>query len=240
MQFYANTGFLFPALPFPDRLMAAAAAGFDGVECHDEIQRHDAGQVADMLAQTGLAVGSINIRMGDTAGCAALGGHQPQFALDMRAAALTAQAVGARAIHVLAGRGAMDRAVFADNLKRALDLTDRMILIEPISPVAMPGYALNNLPEALALCDQVSNPRLRVMFDWFHMTATLGADAARALQDHRDMIGHVQLASYPDRTEPDAAIVALVQQAGYTRIGLEYRPTRPEAQTLSALRAALA
>lgn len=241
MQFFANTGFLFPALPFADRLRAAALAGFDGVECHDEIQRHNASEIADILVQTGLDTGALNTRMGVTKGCAALRDQQTQFVQDIRAAATSAQAVGARAIHVLAGVGALDRAIFADNLRRALDLTDRMILIEPISPRAIPGYALNSLAEALEICAQVGDPRLRVMFDWFHMADTLGAaQAARALTNHCATIGHVQLASHPDRTEPDAALIARVASAGFSCIGLEYHPMQPEGHVLARLRAAYA
>jgi len=240
MQFYANTGFLFRPLSFHDRLQAAAAAGFDGVECHDEIQHHDIGEIADLLAQTGLHMGSLNIRMGETKGCAALSGHQGQFAQDMAQAARVAQRVGAGAIHVLAGVGDLDQRVFVQNLRRALDSADCMILIEPISARAMQGYALNSLTQALEVCARLDDPRLRVMFDWFHMADILGApQAARALSAHRTLIGHVQLASHPDRTEPDAALLELVRDAGFGRVGLEYNPTVTEGTLLAQLRRSL-
>lgn len=37
----ANTGFLFKDRPFIERIAAAAAAGFDAVEFHDEAQREN-------------------------------------------------------------------------------------------------------------------------------------------------------------------------------------------------------
>ena len=237
MKFYANTGFLFPDLPFADRIRAAAAAGFDGVEFHDEVQRHDAPAIADLLAETGLQMGGLNIRMGEHAGCAALAGHEAAFVADMKAAHAAAETVGAPAIHVLAGRGQTDRATYLANLHRALDLTDRMLLIEPISRGAMSDYHLATLSDALVVIGHIASPRIRVMFDWFHIAAAEGQAAAlAALPIHRALVGHVQAASYPARTEPDADIIAATAGAGFSAIGLEYRPTLPEAKALAALK----
>jgi 2-dehydrotetronate isomerase len=237
VKFYANTGFLFPTLPFADRLRAAAASGFDGVECHDEVQRHDAHAIADLLAETGLEMGGLNTRMGTTAGCAALAGQDATFAADMQAAHAAAEIVGARAIHVLAGRGETCRATYLANLRRAQDLTDRLILIEPLCRAAMADYHLSTLSDALAVIDTLGSDRIRVMFDWYHIAATEGAEAARALHTHRAQIGHVQAASYPARAEPDASLIAATAAAGFASVGLEYRPTRPEQDTLATLRA---
>ena len=237
MKFFANTGFLFPRLDFADRIRAAAAAGFDGIEFHDEVQRHDTSAIADLLAQTGLEIGGLNIRMGTTAGCAAIKGAEAEFGADMRAAHLAAQAVGARAIHVLAGRGLTDRPTYLSNLRRALDLTDRMILIEPISRAAIPDYHLATLDEANAVIDSIGSARIRVMFDWYHIMAEMGArNAHKALLAHRAVIGHVQAASFPARAEPDQSLVAATASAGLHAIGLEYRPSMDEAAALARLR----
>lgn len=236
MKLLANTGFLFPALPFPDRLIAAAEAGFDGVEFHDEVQRHDAGAIADLLAQTGLAMGGLNIRMGTTAGCAAIPGAD--FGADMQAAHAAAVAVGAGAIHVLAGRGETDDRTYLHNLRRALDMTDRLILIEPISRAAMPDYHLRTLEQALMVRDTLGSARIKVLFDWFHITAEEGAEAAQTLLTrHHDAIGHVQGASFPQRNEPDTALIHQTAGAGFAVLGLEYRPTQAEGLTLARLRA---
>ena len=60
MRLLANLGFLFPGLPLAARIAAAAAAGFDGVEFHDQVQQDDPPRVADLLAATGLTAGSLN------------------------------------------------------------------------------------------------------------------------------------------------------------------------------------
>ncbi|MEZ5752157.1 MAG: TIM barrel protein [Paracoccaceae bacterium] len=239
MKFLANTGFLFPSLAFSDRIRAAARARFDGVEFHDEVQRHDPGAIADLLAETGLMVGGLNIRMGTTAGCAAIPGSVRDFVSDMRAAHAAAEAVQARAIHVLAGRGITDRAEYRANLRRALDLTDRQILVEPISRAAMPDYHLNRLDEALEVLADLGSSRVAIMFDWYHVIAEDGHEAAiQALDQHRDHIGHVQAASFPDRNEPDLAMAERTRALGFSVLGLEYRPTIDEETALSRLKGA--
>ncbi|MFN7003335.1 MAG: TIM barrel protein [Roseinatronobacter sp.] len=238
MQILANTGFLFPSLTFLARIRAAAAAGFDAVECHDEMQREDPAALADCLAEAGLTVGGLNTRMGARSGCAALPGETQQFLADMRAAEAVAGAVGARAIHVVAGRGETCRKTYIANLRHALDMTDRMVLIEPISRLAMPDYHLQTLEEAVAVLDDIGDPRLSVMFDWFHVCAEAGPDAALdLLLQHRRKIGHVQVASYPARAEPDPAIVRAIGAAGFPTLGFEYRPTLPEHEALARIRA---
>lgn len=241
MRFLANTGFLFPALPFADRLRAAAAAGFDGVECHDEIQQHDPGAIAAILAETGLSVAGLNTRMGATAGCAAVPGAEAAFVADLRAAHAAAVRVGAGAIHVVAGKGETARSVYLANLRRALELTDRRLLIEPICPAAIPGYHLATLDDAVAVQDSIGDPRLGILFDWYHMVATLGVQgAAEALARHRDRIAHVQAAAFPRRDEPGGDLIRATEAQGFGALGLEYRPSLPEAAVLASLRAALA
>jgi len=236
MIFLANTGFLFPALPFPDRLRAAARAGFDGVEFHDEVQRHDAPAIAALLAETGLRMGGLNIRMGPTAGCAARPGGERDFVADMQAAHAAAETVGAGAIHVLAGRGETRHDLYLANLRRALDLTDRDILIEPICRAAMPDYHLSTMAQAIATVEAIASPRLRIMFDWYHVAAEDGAAAPTLLARHRDRIGHVQAAAFPARNEPGAAIIARTARCGFDVIGLEYHPTMPEGAALDLVR----
>lgn len=239
MRFLANTGFLFPRLAFPERIRAAAAAGFDGVEFHDEVQAHDPAAIAALLAETGLGVGGLNLRMGRTLGCAALPGEERQFARDLAEADAAARAVGAGALHVVAGRGEGDRATYLANLRRALDLTGLPLLIEPICRAAVPDYHLHDLDDALEVLDRIGSGRISLMFDWYHAAAMLGpAGAEAALARHRARIGHVQLAAAGDRAEPGPDLCGMAARAGFARVGLEYRPTRPEAALLAALRKA--
>ncbi|NCO86034.1 MAG: TIM barrel protein [Rhodobacterales bacterium] len=242
--FSANLGFLFKTLPLADRVRAAQAAGFDAVEFHDEVQTTDCVALARALEDTGLPVCGLNIRMGETAGCAAIAGAEARFRRDLDAAQRAAATVDAPAIHILAGKtDAPDAAaVYRRNLRHALDATDRVILIEPICRAAMPGYFLHDLDQAQAIVDEIAHPRLRILFDCFHIEMEHGDCLAR-LRRHAGAIGHVQIASLPDRAEPDGGtldlgqVLATLDAQGYGgAIGCEYRPQRADFDWLQRLR----
>ncbi len=62
----ANLGFLWTDRPLSEAILSAANAGFQAVECHWPYD-HDAGQIADILVQTGLPMLGLNTRKGDVA-----------------------------------------------------------------------------------------------------------------------------------------------------------------------------
>lgn len=68
------------------------------------------------------------------------------------------------------------------------------------------------------------------MLDAYH-EAMAGLGPAAAWRDHRDIIGHVQIAGIPDRAEPDltappsVTLIEALDEGGYRGwIGCEYRP----------------
>ena len=232
LAFSANLGFLWPELPFLDRIGAAAAAGFDALEFHDQAQGADPLALSSALAAAGLPVAGLNARMGETAGRAAIPGEEAAFRADLAEAEVAAALCGAGAIHVLAGRteapGA--RETYIANLRHALAATPRTVLIEPICRAAMPGYFLHDLFEALGIVAEVAHPRLKILFDCFHVETEHGDCPARfrAAAPH---VGHVQIAAVPDRGEPDrgapdyAALLPAMRRLGHAGpFGAEYRP----------------
>lgn len=241
-RFSANLGFLWTHLPLPERIRAAASAGFDAVEFHDDAQAADLSQLRDLLQETGLPVCALNVRMGATAGCAALAGYEDQARRDVDAALHIAQRLGAGAVHVLAGRSGRDGCAetYMRVLRHALDAGDRMILIEPICRQAMADYFLSDLTMAADILGQIAHPRLKIMFDVFHigMQDGPGRDMppqqhlAAQFDRHAPQVGHVQLASLPGRNEPGVrdwldpvALTAHIRGAGYAgAFGCEYRP----------------
>jgi len=253
-RFSANTGFLYQQLPFLERIRAAARDGFDAVEFHDEAQECERGALLDALHASGLPVTGLNVRMGPGAGCAAIPGKTSRARSEIDAAVELAEALDAGAIHVLAGKTADSdaRQVFVDNLRYALDATDRTLLLEPLCTAKMPDYWLNSLDVTLDIVRQIDDPRLTVLFDVFHIETEHGDTLARFMQCARH-VGHVQLASVPDRAEPEsgpsargldmATLLPAFRQAGYTgAFGCEYVPTPTLAEPLgwlSTLRGAL-
>jgi hydroxypyruvate isomerase len=239
MPFSANTGFLWPEEPFLGRIRAARAAGFAAVEFHDEAQAADPAALSAALA--GLAVASLNVRMGASAGRAAIPGAEAEARADLAEALAVAERVDAAAIHVLAGRTDAPGAhrTFVAALRHALGQTGRAILIEPICRAAMPGYFLHDLDQARAILAEIDHPRLKLMFDCYHVETAHG----RCLERFRavaPLVGHVQIASVPDRAEPDAGaldyrvLLPALREAGYAgAFGCEYRPRSTTAAGLS-------
>jgi len=237
----ANTGFLWKDRPFLERLHAAAANGFTHVEFHDEAQREDPDALQRALDETGLKVVGLNTRMGDTAGCAAVPDSITQARADIDDAIRVAKLVNAKAIHVVAGKTPVtpeSMQTIADNLAYAIDNTDHILLLEPLCSAKMPGYFVQSLTTALEVIERVGSNQLRVMFDCFHIETEHG-NTQVLFEQHVDKIGHVQIASVPERVEPVAGqidysqLLPAFQAAGYTgAIGCEYTPVADTAAGL--------
>ena len=237
-RFSANTGFLYPGLDFLARIRAAARDGFDALEFHDEGQRVERARLREVLDECGLPVLGLNVAMGPSAGCAAIPGREARARADIDAAIELAEDIDAGAIHVLAGRTEAPEAreTFLGALEHALAATSRTILIEPLCTAKMPDYWLRSLDEAAAIVAELDRPNLRILFDCFHVETEHGDTLAR-LREHVAAVGHVQIASVPERAEPRvgargtgsldyAELLPAFRAAGYAgAFGCEYTPT---------------
>ncbi|SMX51127.1 hydroxypyruvate isomerase family protein [Actibacterium lipolyticum] len=206
MRFSANLGFLWADRPLPDAIRAAKAAGFDAVECHWPYD-FPATDVAAALQQTGLRMLGLNTRRGNPGenGLAAL----PRRGSEARAAVDEALAYAAATqtanIHVMAGfaEGPEAEAAFIETLRYACQrASDRTILIEPLNHYDAPGYFLSTTTQAETIIEKVGAPNLKLMFDCYHVQLMEG-DVTHRLERLLPLIGHVQVASVPDRGTPD-------------------------------------
>lgn len=239
MRFSANLGFLFTDRPLPDAIHAAHAAGFDAVECHFPYDI-DPGAVRAALDATGLPMLALNTWPGERDagefGLAAVPGRERQARSAIAQAVAYAQAIGAGAVHVMAGRtdgGAEAEATFRANLAHACDLAAPhgiTILIEPINRRDVPGYHLSRSAHAAEVIAALDRPNLALMFDCYHLQIMEG-DLARRFEALLPIIGHVQIAGVPERGAPDAGevdlgwLLARMKRLGWTRpVGAEYWP----------------
>lgn len=246
MKFSANLGFLWKDLPLPDAIRAAAAAGFDAVECHWPYDT-PAGQVRAALEETGLPMVSLNTRRGDAGlgefGLSALPGREAEACRAIDEALAYAVATGAGAVHVLAGmaEGPEARAAFLSNLRHAAEAAAPRgvaILIEPLNRYDAPGYFLSATDEAASILDDLGAGNVRLLFDCYHVQIMEG-DITRRLERLLPRIGHIQIASVPDRGAPDhgeldyAHVFAALERLGWDRpIGAEYDPHGPTGASL--------
>jgi len=236
LQFSANLGFLWADLPLPQAITAAAAAGFDAVECHWPYAT-PAGDVARALDEAGVGMCALNTAPGDVQagefGLAALPGREAEAREATDRALDYARAIGAGAVHVMAGKaqGPEAEAAFVENLTYALDRAGgRTVLIEPLNPFDVPGYFLSNTAQAVDLITRIGAPKLKLMFDCYHVART-EKQVQERLKATLEHVGHIQFASVPWRGRPDTgdldygALFDQIDALGWNApLGAEYRP----------------
>ena len=237
-RFSANLGFLWQELSLPDAIRAAKVAGFDAVECHYpyEVAAAETGRALEETGMVMLGLNTIrgNVQSGDN-GLAALPAYEAEARRAIDQAVDYARVTATRNVHVMAGRatGEAARATFVANLKYACDLAGESgvtVLIEPLNSGDAPGYFLQSTEQALEIIAAVGTANIQLLFDCYHIQIMQGGLTHR-LQSCMDVIGHIQIASVPDRREPDHGeidygyIVGRLDAMGYDRpIGAEYRP----------------
>jgi hydroxypyruvate isomerase len=238
-RFAANLGHLFAERPLIERFAAAAAAGFSAVELLFPYDVAPSAVKAE-LARHGLTQLGVNTPFGreGEAGLAALPGREREWEAAFNRALDYAVAIGGCSVHCMAGcvgpeqRPAAE-AVFIRNLSRAAEAAAQagiMLLIEPLNPRDRPGFFLNRVEQAADIVGKVGNANLRIQFDFYH-AQIVGGDLIRRFEAHLPLVGHVQIASVPERREPDEGevnypeIFAALDRLGYEGfIGCEYRP----------------
>jgi 2-dehydrotetronate isomerase len=235
----ANLGWLFAERPYLERFDAAAAAGFGAVELLSPYE-HPAAAVRAELARSGLMPLGINSPTGreGESGLAALPGREPEWQAAFARALDYAVAIGARSVHCLAGcvppeKRPAAETVFVANLAAAAAEAAKagiMLLIEPLNLRDRPDYFLSRVEQAASIVRKVGAPNLRIQFDFYHVQIMSG-DLTRRFETNLPLIGHVQIASVPERREPDegevnyAQILATLDRLGYGGfVGCEYRP----------------
>lgn len=241
LNFAANLSFMFTEHAFPDRFKAAAQAGFKGVEFLFPYA-YSPSEVAEMVRQAGVTLALHNLPPGDwdagDRGIAAVNGRQDEFHETVETALRYAAVTGLRQMHIMAGCVPDEdrdtaRQVYRDNLAMAADRfasAGITALIEPINNRDMPGYFLNHVSDARQIIREIGAKNLRLQFDCYH-SQIMSGDAVSALSDSYSDIDHVQIASVPDRHEPDHgdcdydAIFRTLERQGYNGwIGCEYHP----------------
>jgi len=116
-------------------------------------------------------------------------------------------------------QGVDAHATFAENLRYACAHAEgRTILIEPLNGYDAPGYFLNQTTQAAALIEEVGAPNLRLMFDCYHVQLTEG-DVTHRLERLMPIIGHIQVASVPDRGAFGSAGMGSPDRCGIQAIG---------------------
>lgn len=242
-RFAANLSMLFTELPFLDRFQAAADAGFTGVEYLFPYD-HDAAVVAAARRAAGVEQVLFNMPPGDWSvgerGLATLPGREEEFRAGVGTALQYAQALGCGRLHAMAGVPGTDagsaqqiRERYVARLRYAAEQAAAhgvTVLVEPINTRDMPGYHLDSVELAREMIAEIDHPAVALQLDLYHAQIIQG-DLSELIRATADITAHVQIASVPDRHEPDGGeldlqhLLGVLDEVGYTGwIGAEYRP----------------
>ncbi|XP_061680668.1 putative hydroxypyruvate isomerase isoform X2 [Syngnathoides biaculeatus] len=249
LRFCANISWLFTELPdFPQRMRAAAEAGFRAVEAAWLYDVHPL-ELRAAKDLHGLEVVLINTPPGDVTagelGLAALPGREKDFERGLSEAVRYAAALDCKRIHIMAGRipagvdgGAASQemeAAFVRNLVFAAELLSQhgMIgLIEPINTrLTDARYFLSSPHQAAAILSKVAKENIKLQMDVFHWQIMDG-NLTHNMKQYLPLLGHVQVAQVPGRNEPDSAgeinydyVFSTLETLGYRGyVGCEYKP----------------
>lgn len=239
-RFAANLTMMFNEWEFLDRFAAAADAGFEAVEFLFPYE-FPVDEIAARIERHRLTVALFNHPPGDFTrgerGLAALPERRAEFRAGLDKALFYARALGVKRTHLMAGLAPAGspaaQAAFRDALREAVDKFAPAgidILIEPLNARDNPGYFLNDFGAAEGLVASFGSPHLKLQFDFYHCQIMHG-DVAMRLRAAAPVIGHVQIASAPERNEPDDGelnyryLFAELDRIGYAGfVGCEYRP----------------
>jgi hydroxypyruvate isomerase len=243
LKYCANLHFMYLEFPFLDRFGAAAADGFRAIE-----MTYPYDVPADLIRgqcdAAGIDVVSFNAPVGEIIpgrrrGIAVLPGLEQEFRGHVRQGLDYARVLRSPYLLMLAGLVPDDlpmaqaRATFIGNLRFAADACDAAnvtLLIETNNRIEHPGYYLARLEQAADIIAAVDHPRLRLLFDTFHVGINEG-HVVENFQQYLPLIDHVQIANVPGRHQPGEGeldfdgIFSAIESSGYDGwVGCEYFP----------------
>ncbi len=241
-KFAANLTMMFNEVPFLDRFEAAAKAGFKYVEYLWPYE-FPAQTLKAKLEQYGLKQVLFNTAAGDVSkgewGLSAIPGREAEARRDIDQALEYALALNCPSVHIMAAvvpegedREAYKQ-TFVQNVRYAAEKFKPhgiKIMLEALSPEVKPNYLLKSQFDTLEVVDLVDRDNVFVQLDYFH-AQNVDGNLSRLTDKLNGRFAHVQIASVPDRHEPDEGeinyqyIFDKLDQIGYDGyVGCEYKP----------------
>ncbi len=241
-KFAANLTMMFNEVPFLDRFEAAGKAGFKYVEYLWPYE-FPAQTLKAKLEQYGLKQVLFNTAAGDVSkgewGLSAIPGREADARRDIDQALEYALALNCPNVHIMAAvvpegedREAYKQ-TFVQNVRYAAEKFKPhgiKIMLEALSPEVKPNYLLKSQFDTLEVVDLVDRDNVFVQLDYFH-AQNVDGNLSRLTDKLNGRFAHVQIASVPDRHEPDEGeinyqyIFDKLDQIGYDGyVGCEYKP----------------
>lgn len=129
-------------------------------------------------------------------------------------------------------------------LKAAAPITEKNgvnLVVEPLNASDRKNYFLPKAAPLFGILERVGSPNIKMLYDIYHQNMT-GDFSIAAVRKNIDGIGHFHIADFPGRHEPGTGTLdypSIIREIGKTAyngyIGLEYRATKPDCETLGFL-----
>jgi hydroxypyruvate isomerase len=227
----------FKQVPFEQRFAMAKALGFKTIEFwkSDRGNGMDAAAIRKLADANGLAI----VQYAPTAPNFSDPAVHPELLKMVESAIADSKILGCTKFtivghHLVDGmtREAMLAGYTAGLMRIApmLEAANITALVEPFNRVNHIGHLLNGSTPALAMIKSVNSPRVKLLWDFYHMQLEEG-DLIEKFTAGIAQVDHVQIGDVPGRHEPDtgevnhANLIRAIRAAGYTGvIGLEFSP----------------
>ncbi|WP_427015644.1 TIM barrel protein [Pseudarthrobacter sp. P1] len=206
--------FMWDQLPMPERVRAAAAAGFDLVDLWDW-RTVEIDEIARAAAEAGIG---INGFFGNRAFSACDPAQRTAFINEVKESLACAVRVGARQLHLFSNAirpggivvpspnlpPAVLHAACVDAVSELAPLAAEagvVLVLEHLNDVHLPGYLWTGAQSVIDVARDVDHPNVRVVFDAFHQQLGTGR-LAEHLIAALPYLARVDVAGVPGRHEP--------------------------------------
>ncbi len=233
---------------FPERIHAAAAAGFSEFEFWKATDK-SVDELEAAIHQSGLKVVAF---VSEPPGHLVDPSTLREFLVGIERSSKLAARLGAQNLIVVTGNTlvGVHRAAQTSAVCRALTLAAPIaaavgicLLLEPLNTkLDHAGYFLDSTLDGLNIVRMVAKPNVLLLYDLYH-SVMMGEEPAVVLKHAGGLVGHVHVADVPGRHEPGSGAIdwgrqlAVLKSIGYAgAIGLEYRPTTHTQSSLTYIR----
>lgn len=242
---------MFSQLDFYDKFDAVRKSGFNTVEFWKWTNK-DIDKIVNIVEAKNMNVSIFNIDSKDEElsydlsrgilnACRA-----DEFLIALNESIPVYKKIGASAMIVLIG----ENAEFSkENVKNCLEAAIPMLeennvnlIVEPLNSFDRVGYSMPYATPVFDLLREIGNPHIKMLYDIYHQNM-MGDFDINEIRKNIDLIGHFHVADAPGRHEPGTgnvdyiSIIKEINGLDYNGfIGLEYRATKPDAETLGFIK----
>ena len=244
---------MFSHYDFYDRFAAVKACGIDTVEFW-KWSNKDINKVVDILNEKDMKISIFNVDSSDEKLSYDLSrgilndGRIEDFLKALKECIPVYKKMGASAMIVLIGE---HKEYNADNVYKCLAAAKPLLeehnvtlIVEPLNSIDRIGYSMPYATPVFELLRKLNSPHIKMLYDIYHQNM-MGDFDMQEIRENIDLIGHFHVADAPGRHEPGTGkvdyvnILKEIQKLPYEgHIGLEYRATKADEETLGFLKVA--